>query len=113
MAVNTLPQLLLIVLVGNMAINLAKGKDIPRQSVNADIVSLKEYGIVFKPGRLMSTSDVTHIQQGFVIEIPHRKRREELATAAEELCEEVWKTTSALERQHDDLIRDTHCVIAL
>ena len=40
----------------------------------------------------MSTSDAIHIQQGFVIEIPRRKRLTESATAAENLCEEVCKT---------------------
>ena len=40
----------------------------------------------------MSTLDVTHIQQGFVIEIPGRKRRTESAMAAENLCEEVHRT---------------------
>ena len=74
---NALFQLLLIALVEIMAIQPAKATNIPRQSVNADIISLEEYGIVFKPGRLMSTSDVTHIQQGFVIEIPRRERRTE------------------------------------
>ena len=80
----------------------------------------------------MSTSDVTHIQQGFVIEVPSRKRRTKATTAAESLCEEVRKTilgatqyyshvcgilrdtvewltlmTNALARQHDQLIKDT------
>ena len=80
----------------------------------------------------MSTSDVTHIQQGFVLEIPRRKRWTEAATAAEALCDEVCRTitgvtryydhvcgilretvdwltltTSALARQHNKLIEDT------
>ena len=119
MAVSTLLQLLLIVLAGNSARYLVKATNIRRQSVNADIISLEEYGI-------------TIIQQGFVIEIPSRKRRTELATAAVNLCKEVPKTiicttqyyahvcgilkntiewlmltTNALERQHDKLIRDS------
>ena len=132
MAANALFQLLLIALVQRMAINPTNATNIPRQSVNADIISLEEYGIVFKPGRLMSTSNVMHIQQGFVIEIPRRKRQTEATTAAEALCDEVRRTilgvtryynhvcgilretvewltltTSALARQHDKLIEDT------
>ena len=90
---STLLQLLLIVQAGNTALYLVKATNIPRQSVNTDIISLEEYRIVFKPGRLMSTSDVTHIEQGFVIEIPSRKRHTESATAAENLCKEVRRTT--------------------
>ena len=82
MAAKALFQLLLIALVRIMTIYPARASNIPRHSVNADIISLEEYGIVFKPGRLMSTSDVTHIQQGFLIEIPRRERRTDEMTAA-------------------------------
>ena len=92
MAAKALFQLLLIALVGIMTIYPARASNIPRQSVNADIISLEEYGIVFKPGRLMSTSDITHIQQGFVIEIPRRERRTADTTAAEALCDRVSRT---------------------
>ena len=80
----------------------------------------------------MSTSDVTHIQQGFVIEIPRRERGTEDTTAAETLCDRVSRTilgttryyyhvcgilrdsvewltltTKALARQHDKQMIDT------
>ena len=132
MAAKALLQVLLIALVRIMTIYPVRASNIPRHSVNADIISLEEYGIVFKPGRLMSTSDVTHIQQGFLIEIPRRERRTDEMTAAEALCDRVSRTiigitryyhhvcgilrdsvewltltTKALARQHDKLIIDT------
>ena len=92
MAAKALFQLLLIALFGIMTIYSARASNISRQLVNADIISLKEYGFVFKPGRLMSTSDVTHIQQGFVIEIPRRMPRTDKPTAAEALYDRVSRT---------------------
>ena len=100
MAAQALFQLLLIALVRIMTIYPARASNIPRQSVNADIISLEEYGIVFKPGRLMSTSDVTHIQQGFVIEIPRRERRTDETIAAEALCDRVSRTTIGTTRYY-------------
>ena len=110
MAANTLLQLLLIALVGKIVIEQANATNIPRQSVNADIISLEEYGIVFKQGRLMFTSDVTHIQQGFVVEIPRRKRQTEATTPAESLCEEVRKTILGATQYYRNvcgILRDT------
>ena len=37
---------------------------IPR-ALHAPTISLEEYGVVLKPGRIMSTADITHVQQGF------------------------------------------------
>ena len=110
MAANALFRLLLIALVEIMSIQPAKATNIPRQSVNADIISLEEYGIVFKQGRLMSTSDVTHIQQGFVIEIPRRERRTEDTTAAQALCDRVRRTILGTTGYYDHvcgILRDT------
>ena len=37
-------------------------------------ISLEEYGVILKPGRIMSTADVTHVQQGFRIPIPRTEQ---------------------------------------
>ena len=61
MSVTGLAQLWLVILLCTGKESQANGANRPRQLVNADIISLEEYGIVFKPGRLMWTSDFTHI----------------------------------------------------
>ena len=132
MSVTTLARLWLVLLLYGGKGSQASGADVPRQLVNANIISLEEYGIVFKPGRLMSTSDVTHIQQGFVIDIPNRKVRNRLlldcrqfvppspsevsshhqvlsASMRYSLGYQLWLslTTKALEKQHYKLIIET------
>ena len=49
------------------------GLRIPR-ALYAPTISLEEYGVVLKPGRIMSTADMTHVQQGFRIPIPGIER---------------------------------------
>ena len=39
-------------------------------AMQAEAISREEYGIVLKPGRLMSTANVTHLIRGFEIKIP-------------------------------------------
>ena len=41
--------------------------------LNAETIALEQYGVVLKPGKLMSNADVTHVQQGFLITIPEEK----------------------------------------
>ena len=38
--------------------------------LNSETIALEQYGVVLKPGKLMSNADVTHVQQGFLIAIP-------------------------------------------
>ena len=45
-------------------------------AMNAATLSRENYGVVLKPGRLMSTADVTHLLQGFRIQIPFQKSQE-------------------------------------
>ena len=40
------------------------------RALHAPTISLEEYGVVLKPGHIMSTADITHIQQGFRVPIP-------------------------------------------
>ena len=89
MSVTTLARLWLVILLYGGKESQPNGADVPRQSVNADIISLEEHGIVLKPGRLMSTSDVTHIQQGFVMDIPNKKARTDSYSIADNLCHQV------------------------
>ena len=42
--------------------------------LNSEIIALEQYGVVLKPGKLMSNADVTHVQQGFFITIPEEKK---------------------------------------
>ena len=48
---------------------MTKGLLIPR-ALHAPTISLEEYGVVLKPGRIMLTANITHIQQGFRVPIP-------------------------------------------
>ena len=41
--------------------------------LNTETIALEQYGVVLKPGKLMSNADVTHVQQGFRITIPKEK----------------------------------------
>ena len=41
--------------------------------INTETIALEQYGVVLKPGKLMSNADVTHVQQGFRITIPKEK----------------------------------------
>ena len=49
--------------------SITTGLLIPR-ALHAPTISLEEYGVVLKPGCMMSTADVTHVQQGFRVPIP-------------------------------------------
>ena len=44
-----------------------------RHLLNAETIALEQYGVVLKPGKLMSHADVTHVQQGFLITIPEER----------------------------------------
>ena len=44
-----------------------------RHLLNAETIALEQYGVVLKPGKLMSNADVTHVQQGFLITIPEER----------------------------------------
>ena len=48
---------------------VTRGLLIPR-ALHAPTISLEEYGVVLKPGCIMSTADITHVQQGFRVPIP-------------------------------------------
>ena len=48
---------------------MTSGLLIPR-ALHAPTISFEEYGVVLKPGRIMSTADITHVQQGFRVPIP-------------------------------------------
>ena len=43
---------------------VTSGLLIPR-ALHAPTISLEEHGVVLKPGGIMSTADITHVQQGF------------------------------------------------
>ena len=48
---------------------MTSGLLIPR-ALHALTISLEEYGVVLKPGGIMSTADIPHVQQGFRVPIP-------------------------------------------
>ena len=39
----------------------------------SETIALEQYGVVLRPGKLMSNADVTHVQQGFLIDIPKER----------------------------------------
>ena len=48
---------------------VTRGLLIPR-ALYVPTISLEEYGVVLKPGCIMWTADITHVQQGFRVPIP-------------------------------------------
>ena len=69
---------------------LINGLTIPR-ALHAPTISLEEYGVVLKPGRIMSTADVTHVQQGFRIPIPRVNEEARTEVPVLMLCERYLK----------------------
>ena len=69
---------------------LISGLTIPR-ALHAPTISLEEYGVVLKPGRIMSTADVTHVQQGFRIPIPRVNEEARTEVPVLTLCERYLK----------------------
>ena len=45
-------------------------------AMQAATLNRESYGVVLKPGRLLSTADVTHLLQGFRIKIPFQQSQE-------------------------------------
>ena len=76
---------------------LVSGLTIPR-ALHAPTISLEEYGVVLKPGRVMSTADVTHVQQGFRIPIPRVDEEARTEVPVVTLCERYLKHGKPFER---------------
>ena len=53
-----------------------KQKKYLADAMHAANLSRENYSVVLKPGRLMSTAEVTHLLQGFCIQIPFQKSQE-------------------------------------
>ena len=66
-------------------------------TLHAPTISLEEYGVVLKPGRIMSTADVTHVQQGFRIPIPRVDEEARIEVPVVTLCERYLRTDSSRE----------------
>ena len=69
---------------------MISGLTIPR-ALHAPTISLEEDGVVLKPGRIMSTVDVTHIQQGFRVPIPRVDEEARVEVPVVTLCERYLK----------------------
>ena len=76
---------------------LVSGLTIPR-ALHAPTISLEEYGVVLKPGRIMSTADVTHVQQGFRIPIPRVNEEARTEVPVLTLCERYLKHGTPFKR---------------
>ena len=64
-------------------------------AMNAATLSRENYGVVLKPGRLMSTADVTHLLQGFRIQIPFQKSQEFRSLNTTQWCSYEHKVRDA------------------
>ena len=65
--------------------------DSSQRALHALTISLEEYGVVLKPGRIMSTADITHVQQGFRVPIPVLEKGVESEVPVMTLCERYLK----------------------
>ena len=87
-------------------------------ALHAPTISLEEYGVVHKPGCMMSTADVTHVQQGFRVPIPRLdsdigsevpvltlcKRYLKFGLPFEKVCESMSKVRNWLRATVDSLM---------
>ena len=76
---------------------MATGLTVPR-ALHAPTISLEEYGVVLKPGRIMSTTDVIHVQQGFRVPIPRLDEEARMEVPVMTLCERYLKFGTPFEK---------------
>ena len=62
------------------------------------MISLEEYGVVLKPGQIMSTADVTHVQQKFRVPIPRVDEEVRVEVPVMTLCERYLKFGKPFEK---------------
>ena len=68
------------------------------RALYAPTISLEEYGVILKAGCIMSTADVTHVQQGFRIPIPRIEQDSGSEVPVMTLCESHLKFGKPFER---------------
>ena len=76
--------------------------------MHAATLSRENYGVVLKPGRLMSTADVTHLLQGFRIKIPYQQSQDFRSLNTTQWCYvRAQSTRRTIDRQVCDRLHDT------